>query len=215
MLVIAIVEMMVNFEHAFDFGHGFRGVASYLFLRLPSYYLPYVLPVGSFGASFLCLGLPARALEILAAKTSGIPPARLAVPVVATAAVISLIALLLNETIVLSDTKRFEGTADGGELFQSRGAFWYQRGNTLFNIRAADRDTRTLQGVAIYQRDAAGHLVRSVYADVAHIEADSRWRLENAQFREFPRDDAEAAPRTEMRELAWFELGDGGDLALL
>jgi lipopolysaccharide export LptBFGC system permease protein LptF len=115
---------------------------------------------------------------------------------------------------VLSATKRFEGSADGGELFQSRGAFWYQRGNTLFNIRAADRDTRTLQGVAIYERDAAGHLVRSVHADVAHIEADSRWRLENAQFREFPRD-AEAAPRTEMRELAWFELGDGGDLALL
>jgi LPS export ABC transporter permease LptG len=213
-LVIALVEMMVNFDHAIDFGEGIAGVLSYLFLRLPSYYLPFLLPVGSFGASFLCLGLPARAREILAAKTSGIPPARLAVPVLATAAAFSLLALVLNETVVLGATKRFEGTSDGGELFHSRGAFWYQRGNTLFNVRAADRDTRTLQGVAIYERDTAGHLLRSVHADVAHIEPDHRWRLENARFREFPRD-AEAAPRTETRDSAWFELGGGGDLALL
>ena len=214
-LVIALVEMMVNFEHAIDFGDGIAGVASYLFLRLPSYYLQFLLPVGSFGASFLCLGLPARAREILAAKTSGIPPVRLAAPMIATAAAFSLLALVLNETVVLGATRRFEGTADGGELFQSRGAFWYQRGNTLFNVQAADRDTRTLQGVAIYERDAAGHLLRSVHAEVAHIEADLRWRLENARFREFPRDDAEAAPRSESRETAWFDLGSGGDLTLL
>ena len=214
-LVIALVEMMVNFDHAIDYGEGIAGVLSSLFLRLPSYYLPFLLPVGSGGASFLCLGLPARAREILAAKTSGIPPARLAVPVVVTAVAFSLLALVLNETVVLGATKRFEGTSNGGELFQSRGAFWYQRGNTLINIRSADRDTRTLQGVAIYERDAAGHLLRSVQADVAHIEADHRWRLENARFHEFPRDDAEAAPRTEMRETAWFELDSGGDLALL
>ena len=214
-LVIALVEMMVNFDHAIDFGEGIAGVASYLFLRLPSYYLPFLLPVGSFGASFLCFGLPARAREILAAKTSGIPPARMAAPVLATAAVFSILALVLTETVVLGTMRRFEGTADGGELFQSRGAFWYQRGNTLFNVQAANRDTRTLQGVAIYERDVSGHLLRSVHADVAHIEADQRWRLENARFREFPRDDAEAAPRIESRESAWFDLGSGGDLALL
>jgi lipopolysaccharide export system permease protein len=214
-LVIALVEMMVNFDHAIDFGEGLAGVLSYLFLRLPSYYLPFLLPVGSFGASFLCLGLPARAREILAAKTSGIPPVRLAVPVVVCAAAFSVLALVLNETVVLHTTRRFEGSSDGGELFQSRGAFWYQRGNTLFNVRAADRDTKTLQGVAIYERDSAGHLLRSVHADVAHIDADHRWRLENALFREFPRDDPEAAPRTETRDSAWFELDTGGDLALL
>jgi LPS export ABC transporter permease LptG len=214
-LVIALVEMMVNFEHAIDFGEGIAGVASYLFLRLPSYYLPFLLPVGSFGASFLCLGLPARAREILAAKTSGIPPARTAAPVVATAAVFSILALALNETVVLDAARRFEGGAGGSELFQSRGAFWYQRGSTLINVRAADRDNRTLQGVAIYERDTSGRLVRSVRADVAHIEADHRWRLENARFREFPRDDPEAAPHTESRESAWFEIGAGGDIALL
>jgi lipopolysaccharide export system permease protein len=214
-LVVAIVEMMVNFEHVIEYGEGIAGVASYLFLRLPSNYLPFLLPAGSFGAAFLCLALPARAREILAVKTSGIAPARIAAPVLATAAAFSLLALVLNETVVLGATKRLEGSHDGGELFQSSGAFWYQRGNTLFNVKVADRDTQTLQGVTIYERDGSGRLRRSVHADAAHIEADHRWRLENALFREFPRDDPEAAPRTEARATAWFDFGSKGDLALL
>jgi LPS export ABC transporter permease LptG len=212
-IVIAIVEMMVKFDNMIEHGEGIAGAASYLFLRLPSYYLPYLLPVGSFGAAFLCLGLPARAFEILAAKTSGIAPTRIAAPVLAAAAVFSLLALYLNETVVLHAAKRLDG--EDGELFQSSGAFWYQRGNTLFEVRGADRDSQTLQGVVIYERDPNGRLLRRVEADVAHIEADHRWRLENARFREFPRDDAESAPRTDVRASAWFELGSPGDLALL
>jgi LPS export ABC transporter permease LptG len=214
-LVIALVEMMVNFEHVIDFGEGLAGVLSYLFLRVPSYYLQFLLPVGSFGGAFLCFGLPARAREILAIKTSGIAPARVAAPVLATACLCSLVALVVNDTVVLGATRRIEGSADGGELFQSRGAFWYQRGNTLFNVQAADRDSRTLQGVAIYERDSKGHLLRSVHADVAHIEADHRWRLQNARFREFVKSDPESAPHTKTREVAWFEIGSGGELALL
>ncbi len=214
-LVVAIVEMMVNFDHVIEYGAGIMGAASYLFLRLPSYYLPFLLPVGSFGAAFLCLGLPARALEILAARTSGIAPLRLAAPVLATATVFAVLALYLNETVVLRAAQRVDRGSEGGELFQSRGEFWYQRGNTLFNIKAADRDTRTLQGVAIYERDAAGRLVRSVQAEVAHIQPDHRWRLENALFRDFPTGEPEAAPRTEARESAFFEFGSSADLALL
>jgi LPS export ABC transporter permease LptG len=214
-LVIAIVEMMVNFGRVIDYGAGIAGVASYLFLRLPSYYLPFLLPVGSFGAAFLCLGMPARSLEILAAKTTGIAPARLAAPVLAASCAFSLLALVLNETVVLDAARRLDRGEDGGTLFQSRGEFWYQRGNALFNVREADRDTQTLNGVVIYERDGHGRLLRSVEADVAHIEAGHRWRLQNARFREFPRDDPEAAPRTDTRESAWFDLGGTGDLLLL
>lgn len=214
-LVIAIVEMMVNFDHVIDYGEGIAGVASYLFLRLPSYYLPFLLPVGSFGAAFLCLGLPARSLEILAAKTSGIAPARIAAPILATAILLSGVALVLHETVVLNAARRFDRERGSGELFQSRDAFWYQSGSTLFSVKSADRDAQTLTGVAIYERDRSGRLLRSVEADTAHIEADHRWRLENARFREFPRDDPDAAPRTEDRESALFELGSADDLALL
>jgi len=215
-LVIAIVEMMVNFENVIDYGEGLAGVASYLFLRLPSYYLPFLLPAGSLGAAFLCLGLPARAREVLAAKTSGIAPMRLAAPVIATSCAFAALALFLNETVVLRAAQRFDRKGeDGGELFQSRGAFWYQRGSTLLSVEGADRDSQTLRGVVIYERDPRGRLLRSVEADLARIDADHRWQLENARFREFPRDDPEAAPRTQELATATFELGSSGELALL
>jgi LPS export ABC transporter permease LptG len=215
LLVIAIVEMMVNFDHVIEYGEGMAGMAAYLFLRLPSYYLPFLIPVGSFGAAFLCLGLPARSLEILAAKASGISPGRLAAPVLASAAVLSLVALALNETIVLDASRRFNSERSGGEIFQSRGSFWYHRGSTLFSVESADREARTLQGVTVYERDDRGHLLQSVHAESAHIEDDRRWRLENARFRAFDPDDPLAPPRTEVREIAWLELGSADDLALL
>jgi hypothetical protein len=86
--VIALVEMMVNFDHAIDFGEGDRrrrllslSCASHPIISVPA-------PRGLVRSVVLCLGLPARAREILAAKTSGIPPARLAVPVVVCAAAV-------------------------------------------------------------------------------------------------------------------------------
>src|SRR5262245_65870209 len=108
--------MMVNFDHVIDYGEGLTGVASYLFLRLPSYYLPFLLPVGSFGAAFLCLGLPARAHEVLAAKTSGIAPPRLAVPVLGAACAFALVRLVLNDTVLLEPARRLHG-GRGRELF--------------------------------------------------------------------------------------------------
>ncbi len=214
LLVIAILEMMVNFDHVIEYGDGLPGVVAYLFLRLPSYYLPYLLPVGSYGAAFLCLGLPARSLEILAAKTCGISPRQLAVPVIATAALLSIVALVLNETIVLDAARRFKRDSGKSELYQSHGAFWSRRGDTLVRVESADRDSRTLTGVSIYQRDRDGHLVRSIDADRIQIE-DGDWHLEGARFRDFDPGDPAAAPRTEWRETADLDLGSAGDMALL
>ena len=52
----------------------------------------------------------------------------------ATACAFSLLALFLNETVVLLYRHRLDLGQDG-ELFQSSGAFWYQRGNTLFEVK--------------------------------------------------------------------------------
>ena len=111
MLVIAIIEMMVNFDDVIDYGEGIQaGLASYLFLRLPSYYLPFLIPVASFGAAFLCLGLPARSLEILATKASGISPRRLAAPDPRPrrCSCSPAVALWLNETLVRDTARRFD-----------------------------------------------------------------------------------------------------------
>jgi LPS export ABC transporter permease LptG len=217
MLVIAVIEMMVNLDHILEYGDGLAGAASYLFLKLPSYYLGYVVPAGSFGAAFLCLGMPARSLEVLAAKASGISPPRLARPVLVTAALVSALALLVNETIVRDTANRFNLAETGGvgELFQGDGEFWESRGGTLLSVEEVDRDERTLRGVRVYERDLRGHLVRSVHAEVAILEPDRRWRLHGAVFRDFSPADPVAPPRTERREIAWLDLGILNDLSLL
>jgi lipopolysaccharide export system permease protein len=126
-LIIAIVEMMLNFEQMFEQGEGLRGVATYLLLRLPTGYLPYLVPFASFGAGFLSLGIPARAHELVAMKTGGIAPLRIAAPLLAAALAISGLTLIANETIVLDASMATIGRDEdegGGGLFQARGSFW-------------------------------------------------------------------------------------------
>lgn len=220
LVAISIVEMMLNFDHALEHGNGLAGAASYLFLRLPSYYLPYLIPIGAFGAAFLALGLPARSLEVLAAKASGIAPQRLAAPVLAAAVLLCGLSFAVGETLVLETARRFdrvEVDADAErKLFQSKGSFWYHRGPTLLRVESANRDTRTLHGVQIWERGRTGRLERSIRAERARIEDDqSWWRLESAVIREFPADRPEAPPRTRVEDDVRLEIGSAEDLALL
>jgi LPS export ABC transporter permease LptG len=217
-LVIAIVEMMLNFEQMFEQGEGLRGVATYLLLRLATDYLPYLVPFASFGAGFLCLGIPARAHELVAMKTGGIAPLRIASPLLAAALAISMLTLIANETMVLDATMTRVGRdadEDGGGLFQARGSFWYHRGTFLYNVREADRASRTLRGVSVFERDGAGQLTRRLEAESAHISEDHRWHLRNATVRTFDTDDPTAAPRTEHLPETVLAVGTQRNLALL
>jgi lipopolysaccharide export system permease protein len=217
-LVIVVVEMMLNFDEILEYRAGIWGVATYLFLRLPSYYLPYLIPVASFGAAFFALGLPARAQELVAIKAGGVSPHRVAVPVLAAAASLSIVTLAINETIVLDAVKEFhrlDQTSAGGDLFQSRASFWYHRGDFLYNVDTADRATRTLHGVSVYERDRAGRLIRSIEAEQAQISSDHRWHLSDATIRRFDPGNPEAAPDTMRVEETVLTVGDARSIALL
>lgn len=217
MVVIVVIEMMLNFDDALEFRQGVQGIASYLFLRMPSYYLPYLLPVSSFAAGFLCAGIPARAQEILATKAGGIAPQRIFVPVLAAAAVLSGLMLLLNETLVLETGSRFEQVEEGdaSELFPSNGSFWYHRGPHLYNVQEADRATSTVTGVRVYERTPGGRLLRSVQAASAVVGADHRWHLRDAVIRRFDPDDPGAPPEVVRADATVLEVASERELALL
>ena len=65
-------------DRALEFQRGAQGVATYLLLRLPSYYLPYLVPVTSFAAAFLAIGRRRARAGDPGAKAGGIPPQRVA-----------------------------------------------------------------------------------------------------------------------------------------
>ena len=218
LLVIGVIEMMLNFDNAMEFSEGLWGIGTYLFLRLPSYYLPYLIPVASFAAAFFCLGLPARTQEIVAIKAGGISPQRVCLPVLVAAAVITLLTLVMNETIVRESTNRFKREKHGrseGELFPVSGAFWYHRGPYLYNVQEADSATRTLRGVRVYERTPDGRLLRSITAVSAQISEDHRWQLSDAVFRTFQPDAPEAPPEVRREAHAVLEVASERELALL
>jgi lipopolysaccharide export system permease protein len=218
LLVVGVIEMMLNLDDALESSQGLAGIGIYLFLRLPSYYLPYLIPVSSFVAAFLCLGLPARSQEIVAIKAGGIAPQRLCLPVLLAAGSLAILTLALNETLVLESSNRFESWKHGDkedEIFAARSAFWYSRGPYLYRVQEADSATRTLQDVRVYERGTDGRLLRTIVAASARIAEDNRWHLQDAVFRSFEPDDPSAPPTVRREQNAILEMSSERELALL
>ena len=216
-LLISIVEMMLNFDAFLESSQGFLGIATYLFLRIPTYYLSYLAPFASFAAAFLTFALPARAHEILAVEAGGIPPQLIAIPPLVAAAVIGSSLLLANETWVLDASRALlslESHEEQEELFQARGSFWYRKGRFLYNVRSADRERQELYGVDVFERNAQGLLLRRISAQSAQILPDRAWQLGEATIRRFDPSQPDAAPLTERADEMIVEMGSRGEIAL-
>ena len=215
---LAIVEMLLNLGDVLaEDGRG-GSIATYLLLRVPSYYLRDLVPVVAFAASFATLGVASRWLEVTAMKAGGVSPHRISLPLIATGAGLTLATFLLNETIVLDATRQWNrrGSEEGVPIAYRRGSFWYHRGRTIYKIAEADRETRTLRGVRIYELGPRGQLVRSIEAAKATIEGENRWRFEAPTVRSFDPDRPESAPHAERhREAVLIDLADQTDLALM
>ena len=213
-LAIMIIEMLLNFDDVVE-SHSVAGAIGFFLVRIPSEYLRDSIPVAAFAAAFLCIGGPARAREILALKASGVSPRRVIAPIVLASLLLSLLSFAVNETFVLSAERSMDDLArrENGISFR-RGSFWYHRGDVVYNIHDADRDTRTLHGVTVFRLNPEGRLLESLQA--ARVEdEDGAWVLTNAMRRSFDPSRPEAPPRTERVSERVVDLGGVRDLALL
>jgi lipopolysaccharide export system permease protein len=216
MIVIAIVELLLNFEEILEDHPGFTGLATYLFLRLPTYYFRDLIPVVSFAAAFFCLGLAARRHEITAVKTGGVSPHRMVIPILAAATVLSGATLVLGETVVLSATRALVRLqTPGEEIMFRRGSFWYHRGDIIYNVREADRKRKTLHGVRIFETSPLGRLLQSTQSDFVEIDEKNRWHLRDATVRTFDPATPTAPPRVERRSETVLDVAAEHDLARL
>jgi lipopolysaccharide export system permease protein len=216
MVAIAIVEMLLNFDQVLDDHSGLRGVARYLFLRLPAYYFRDLIPVVSFAAAFFCIGLAARSREVMAAKTGGISPRRMVVPILLAATGLSATALGINETWVLAASRASDRSkSEGSEISFRRGSFWYHRGDTIYNVQEADPNEKTLHGVRVYETTPAGRLERSTRAEVVRIDDEHRWHMLDATVRTFDPEQPTTAPVVEQLAESVLAVTAKSDLALL
>lgn len=196
LLVLATVELVLNLEDVSGWGRGSGATepaagfsaalsaARYLGLRLTSYYLGDVLPIASFIAMFAVLSLSGRAMELVAIEAGGIRPARILLPMLATALILSLASLLLHETLILrADRVWSRAESDRpleAEIDFAQRAFWVQKGPLITNVGHADPVERTLHDVEIFERSQLGAIVRVIRTDRVEIEDSGRWRIEKA-----------------------------------
>lgn len=214
---IAMVEIMLNLGDMLQRDTGLRGIASYLFLRLPAYYLRDLIPTVAFAAAFFTLGSAARGLEILAVKAGGLSPHRIAAPLLGVGLALSAVAFVVNETITLEATRRWNQRDSGAHPISfRRGSFWYHRGRTIYNIAGADPETSTLRGVRIYELGDDGRLLRSIEAERATVSSGDHWRFHAPRIRSFDPDDIERAPiSTQHQGELGLDLGEGSGPALM
>jgi lipopolysaccharide export system permease protein len=169
---------MLHFESVLAHRNGRMGFATYLLLRIPSYYFRDLIPIASFAAVLCCIGLAGRSHEITAIKSGGISPLRTVIPLLCAAAALSAFTLLLDETVVLPASRAWlKEKQPGGEITFRHGSFWYHRENAIYSVQEADREARVLHGVDVYELNPRGRLLKIVHAERVEVEDDLHWRF--------------------------------------
>jgi len=219
-LLVGVVELLGDFDDVVASSDGFRGALLFVALRIPSQWLPLLVPVAAFVAAFLALGTAARTLEFVAIKAGGVSPLRVLVPVVVAGAVVAGLGLAANETLGVRAHDAWRRHVRGEHPVEfRRGSFWYHKGRYVYNVRDADPQGRQLREVAIFELDRRGRLVRSIQAARARIDEEGRWQLDDAVIRRFTPGapeapvDFERLASTELvltEELALFDAGVEG-----
>jgi lipopolysaccharide export system permease protein len=216
LVLMTVIEMLMNFDEVVEHRDEAGGAFTYLFVRVPSLYFRDVVPAASFIAAFLSLGLAARAREIMAIKTGGVPPQRIVVPILLAAGAISAVTLLVNETLLLGATREFTRLQNPNEpVVYRRGSFWYHRGNAFYNVRESNLDDRELRGVKVFELNARGRLVQTLRAETVSVGEDDRWHLHDATLRRFDSSAPEAPPQVERIPEAVIDAASNRDLLLL
>jgi lipopolysaccharide export system permease protein len=192
---VLIAEMLLNLDELIAVADGLPGAIRFLAIKFCAYYLPVLIPMATFAATFMSLGLATRWLEVLAAKAGGVSPLRIAAPVLAAAAVIAVLTLLVNETLVIQSERawRHRDSSSEGRIEFRRGSFWYHTAHYIYNVGDADPTTRTLRDLRVFELSPEGRLVRRVHAGLAQVDAGGL-RLFDATVFAFPPDSALAAP---------------------
>lgn len=198
-LSVLVVDMLLNLEEVLEAERSIPGVLEYLWLRLVSVYLPYLLPVATFTGAFFAVGLLARSREIVAIKAGGVSPLVALIPVFICSTFIAIGALLANETLTVRASAalaKASGATSGGVELRA-GTIWYHTGRYVYNIRSADAGSDSVRDIRVFERNEDGRLVRLIHAARARRLAPHEWRFEGATVRMFDPEAPAAPPKVE------------------
>jgi lipopolysaccharide export system permease protein len=216
-LVVVIVDTLLNLEDVLQTTDTLWGAIQILFMRTASLYLAYLIPFAIFAGIFLSLGTAARAREILAMKAGGVSPLRAVLPLFFWSVVISVAALILNETVTVPASSSLNEHLGirAGEIYLGSGTIWYHTGRFIYNIRSPDPKEESVRDIRVFERNEAGRLVRLIRAKEARREAPRIWQFRGATVRRFDPATPDAPPSIEHAPVITLELAEDRSPRLL
>lgn len=167
-------------------------VARYIAFKLPLIVTQMVPPAVLAGV-LLSLAVLGRRNELTAMRAGGVSLYRIGRPLLAAAAVISLLMLLWSETVVPLSMRRqqevslIEIRKQSQRTVLGDRATWYHGADGFYHIDFIDRARQTLYGVVIYHVDGDFRLTSTTEIDSARWDHD-RWEVSGAVRRQVNKD---------------------------
>lgn len=155
----------------------------YFILKIP-YHLSLMLPTAVLVTTLFTFGILSKNSEIAAMRASGLKLLWLVRPVFLAGLVISLLALLLNETIVPYAQRRSHELYNldirkknlTGQYSQQN--FWWRNGNRFFNFDQFDSRTNTMSGFTSFELSNSFQMTHRLDSDsVRWVSPQFGWTM--------------------------------------
>jgi lipopolysaccharide export system permease protein len=198
-LLLVAVDAMLHLASLAEQADSLSGVVRFLIERCVAAYSEYLLPIAGFVAAFWCAGTATLQREVLALKSSGVSPLRAFAPLLALALALSALHARLLEDFAAPAAAALaaRNNPSGGDVRVRAGGVWYDAGRVVYWARAVDA-SGVVHDVRVYERNAAGQLVRTIAAARGTRLAPQRWEFQDAIVREID-PAARGAPAHERR----------------
>lgn len=156
--------------------------------------LNYTLPISVLVATLVTFGILSKSNEVTAFKSSGMSLYRVALPVIAIAAVISVLAYLMLDYVLPYSNQRVEQLRNRIKgkkevAAQNQQKLWFLgKGRYIINFLSYDRTAKQLSQVQVFEfHPAEFRMTRRVYADRARWDGQG-WVFEHGWMRSFADD---------------------------
>jgi LPS export ABC transporter permease LptG len=154
----------------------------------------WMLPISVLVSTLVTFGIMSRNNEITAIKSGGVSLYRIALPILAVAAALSILAYLLLDFVLPYSNQRMaqiEARIKGKKPIpvSAQQKLWLLgKGHYLLNFLSYDKETKTLAQVQVFElHPAEFRLTRRVYAQRAHWDGQG-WVFENGWMASFTDD---------------------------
>jgi lipopolysaccharide export LptBFGC system permease protein LptF len=200
-LLLIAVDAMLHLASLFDDASSPAEALRRLAERSFGAYAEFLIPAAAFVGGFWCAGSATLHHETLALKASAISPLVAFAPLLVLAGVLAALHFGAMEAVGVNAAARLAAARNpsGGDVRVRAGDVWYHAGRVVYSARGVDPRSGVLSTVNVYERDAAGRLVRTIQAARAVRLAPQHWAFYEALVREFDPERIADAPR-ERRE---------------